>query len=130
MKKQIKLLYEFLESLEYSRTAIKHKIDNSIPKDLGLNVMKLFVIWLSLKTRFPDVIITSGYRCPALNKLVHGSVKSKHQDCLAIDFASMYGKHKTKDMFIPVYEYLRNNHPNVGYIYSDTSGNFIHFQIY
>lgn len=129
MRKQIKLLDEFLHYMEYSRTAKKHGIDNSIPDVYSKNVLDLFFVWISLKNTFPELIITSGYRCHKLNKLVNGQPKSKHTICKAIDVASMLGNKRTKEMFIQVYEYLRNNFKSVGYIYSDTQGSFIHFQL-
>lgn len=129
MRKTIKLFADFLEYLEYSRTAVVEKIDNTIPMGYVHNALDLFVVWQSLQNSFPDLIITSGYRCLSLNKKVGGAPNSKHCICKALDFCSMHGREHTSKLFIPVYEFLRKYHPNVGYIYSDTKSTFIHFQL-
>ena len=84
-----------LEEFTYSLTATKLKIDNSVPDDLMPNV-KLTAIKLELvrKALGRPIIISSGYRCPALNARVGGVSTSAHTKGLAVDFHSSYGTPK------------------------------------
>lgn len=69
-----------LEEFERSTTAIRLGIDNSIPApaiDKIKNLCQQVLEPLRMKVNEP-VIITSGYRCPALNKIVGGSITSQH----------------------------------------------------
>lgn len=69
------------EEFEYSVKAEENKIDNSIPspevkehiKALVLNVLQpLRAAWGK------PLVLNSGYRCPALNKIVGGRPTSQH----------------------------------------------------
>lgn len=84
-----------LEEFTRSTIAIRLKIDNSVPDELMPNV-KLTAIKLELvrKVLGKPIIITSGYRCPALNARVGGVSTSAHTKGLAVDFHSAYGTPK------------------------------------
>ena len=84
-----------LEEFTRSTTASKLKIDNSVPADLMPNV-QLTAIKLELvrKALGKPIIITSGYRCPALNAKVGGVATSAHTKGLAVDFKSSFGAPK------------------------------------
>ena len=79
----------FIEHLTKSSTATKLGINNEIPVNLMCNAKLLYSHYLLIteKLGFPDIYITSGYRCPKLNKAVGGVPGSKHCRCLAFDFA-------------------------------------------
>lgn len=68
--------YFKLEEFEYSDTAKAKGINNSIPKDLIPNVVRLHdnVLYPLRKLVGCPVRITSGYRCDELNKAVNGAV--------------------------------------------------------
>lgn len=80
-------LYEFVNS----SVAKQAGIDNSIPSPLVLNFIEdlcaniLDPIRLKLGS---SLIISSGYRCVALNRLVRGSVSSYHLDGRAADITA------------------------------------------
>lgn len=81
-----------LSEFEASDTAARLGIDNSIPKELMQNVVNL-ATWLQiLRNRLTKrlgknvpIIISSGYRCPKLNKAIGGSATSSHMSALAAD---------------------------------------------
>ena len=83
---------------EFSQTAIRGGIDNTIPEELLPNAVRLSW-WLQelrnkinrihrtdSKARELPVIVTSGYRGPALNKAIGGSTTSQHMKAEAADF--------------------------------------------
>lgn len=81
-----------LSEFEASDTAARLGIDNSIPKELMQNVVDL-ATWLQiLRNRLTkhldkpvSIIVSSGYRCPKLNKAIGGSATSSHMSALAAD---------------------------------------------
>lgn len=84
-----------LEEFTRSTTANKLKIDNSVPSDLMQNV-QFTATQLELVRKALDkpIIITSGYRCSALNARVGGVATSAHTQGLAVDFKSSFGTPK------------------------------------
>ena len=82
---------------EFTRSTIgeRAKINNSVPDDLMPNI-QLTAIKLELvrKALGKPIIITSGYRCPALNARVGGVSTSAHTKGLAVDFHCDYGTPK------------------------------------
>lgn len=76
----------------FSQTAIRKGIDNSLPTELKPNMISM-ARWLQVfRDRLSDkygrdmpIIITSGYRCPKLNRKVGGSRTSAHKRMLAVD---------------------------------------------
>ena len=68
-----------VSELEYSDTAKRYKIDNTIPDELESNAKRLLTFLQDLREKWGSAIkINSGYRCPILNKLVSGSKTSAH----------------------------------------------------
>ena len=84
-----------LEEFTRSTTADRLKIDNSVPTELMPNI-KLTAAKLELVRQAlgKPIIITSGYRCPALNARVGGVATSAHTLGLAVDFHSSFGTPK------------------------------------
>ena len=84
-----------LDEFTRSSTANRLKIDNSVPNELMSNIQltatKLELVRAALGK---PVVITSGYRCPALNARVGGVSTSAHTRGLAVDFHSSYGTPK------------------------------------
>ena len=84
-----------LEEFTRSTTGARAKINNSVPAQLMPNI-KLTANKMECVRKvlgFP-IIITSGYRCPALNTQVGGSPTSTHTKGLAVDFHCAYGTPK------------------------------------
>lgn len=78
-----------------SDTAARKGIDNKIPKEYLDNVLQLIEKVLDpLREKYgKPIIVTSGYRCPALNKAVGGSPTSDHMRGCAAD---IHGTPSTK----------------------------------
>lgn len=75
-------LYEF----ERSQTAARRDIDNTAPPEVIDNLKALCVHVLQpVRDALGPVTVTSGYRCPELNKAVGGSSKSQHMYGMAAD---------------------------------------------
>ena len=76
-----------LEEFSHSSTAKARGIDNTVPEKLIpalRNLCERVLEPLREQVREP-VIISSGYRCPALNKAVGGSDTSQHMKGEACD---------------------------------------------
>lgn len=76
-----------LEELTASQYAVRHNLDNTpSPSVLG----NLYVLATTLeavrKLYNKPINISSGYRCPMLNKAVGGAENSAHKLGLAVDF--------------------------------------------
>lgn len=73
-----------------SKTADRIAIDNKLPKELLPNVQALVDNVLDpLREAYgKPITVTSGYRCPALNKAVNGSATSDHMKGCAADIAA------------------------------------------
>ena len=78
-----------LSEFERSDTATEHKIDNSVPAAVLPNVKRLaeFLQELRDKQGFKRVLISSGYRGDALNRMVGGVSTSSHSLGLAADIS-------------------------------------------
>lgn len=84
-----------LEEFSRSTTAKRLKIENKIPDHLMANIQfTANKLELVRKVLAHPIIITSGYRCPALNTQVGGSPTSAHTKGLAVDFHCAYGNPK------------------------------------
>lgn len=91
--------YEFIKS----ETATKLGIDNTPTDDtIQDNILELMRIMDKIREKWteyctlnclpnPEIIITSGYRCNALNKAVGGSKTSAHRIGAACDFEANNG---------------------------------------
>jgi hypothetical protein len=80
--------YFNISEFEYSSTAFIMKIDNSIPKELIMNVVRLHdnILYPLRKATGCPVNISSGYRCDKLNKVIGGVQNSQHNEAKAVDF--------------------------------------------
>lgn len=94
--------YEFIKS----STATKLGIDNT-PTDEQIqdNILYLMHIMDKIREKWteyckenclsnPQIIITSGYRCEALNRAIRGSKTSAHKIGSACDFRAKNGQNK------------------------------------
>jgi len=81
-----------LEELIRSTTAARLGIDNTPTQDIINNLTKVADLLEKVRNIFGlPIIISSGYRCSRLNKLVGSKPSSKHVQGLAVDFR-VYGK--------------------------------------
>lgn len=76
-----------LKELTDSTKAVEQGIDNTPPDDIvaHLQVAAEGMEQVRALLGFP-IKVNSGYRCPELNKAVHGAVDSAHMNGYAVDF--------------------------------------------
>ena len=89
--KQVKMRYFKYSEFVKSETARKLGIDNNFPNDeVKMNIKRLVINVLDVTRYFlgKPIYITSGYRCPLLNKAVHGAKNSQHMQGKAADFTT------------------------------------------
>lgn len=86
--------YFTFEEFEYSETAKKQGIDNAIPKTAKKNIEALVEHVLDpLRELYgKPIIVSSGYRCRALNKAIGGVSTSQHCKGEAADLVVKDGK--------------------------------------
>ncbi len=76
-----------LAQLTASETAAREGIDNSPPADLIANLQRLAAGLEEIQRLLGAPLdISSGYRCPELNRVVGGSATSQHRQGMAADF--------------------------------------------
>lgn len=82
--------YFTFSEFEHSDTAYRHAIDNSIPEAVRKNIAALVDTVLDpLRQAWGQPItVTSGYRCPAVNKAVGGVPTSMHLSGHAADISA------------------------------------------
>lgn len=119
------------EEFTHSPTARSNNINNSfakkIYKDNAIYLCKEYLDILREYINSP-VYITSGYRCPKLNKLVNGQINSFHQYGLAVDIVSP--GYKASSLFKIIKKLVANNTLNTpDQVILYTKLNFIHFGI-
>lgn len=119
-----------LEEFEASQTAKRLNIKNKVPN--FKTVYNLRNLCLLLETLRKDIgkpiIITSGYRCPKLNKAVGGVSNSQHMVGEACDFI-IGSAYDSKAYCNKIFRYLRENPYAVDqciYCTSRDGSNFIH----
>lgn len=79
------------KEMQYSATAARKGIDNTIPANLKPNMERLVKEVLQpIRDAFGQAIVVgSGYRCPKLNKLVGGVTTSQHMSASAADIKTV-----------------------------------------
>ena len=77
-----------LEELVFSQIAARRGIDNTPTPTIIENLRTTAAVLERVRTLLGDkpIRVSSGYRCPALNAAVGGSVNSAHMQGLAVDF--------------------------------------------
>lgn len=77
-----------LAEFEASDTAARKGINNKLPPELYPQAMETAAMLERIREALGGVpiIITSGYRCPALNKAIGGSKSSDHLQAFAVDW--------------------------------------------
>lgn len=90
IKKEFIMKYFTINELCKSETASKHKIDNTPSAEIIANLTALVdnVLDPLREAWGRPIIVTSGYRCEALNKLVGGVPTSQHKQGQAADIST------------------------------------------
>lgn len=79
-----------LEELVLSQTAARKGIDNAPTPEVVDNLERLADVLEQVRSLLKgrSVLVSSGYRSPALNRAVGGSATSRHMQGLAADFTA------------------------------------------
>lgn len=82
--------YFTFQEFERSETAYRHAIDNSVPEAAKANIAALVdnVLDPLREAWGRPITVTSGYRCPRLNKAVGGVATSQHTKGEAADITT------------------------------------------
>lgn len=90
-----------LEEVTHSNTATRLGIDNSASKEIIEHLKVLANTIFETIYTFLDgkLVISSGYRCDALNKAVKGAKNSYHTKGMALDIISTNPKIDNKALF-------------------------------
>ena len=93
-----------ISELLHSDTALKHKLWNGAPKEAEENLRALVDEVLDpLREAYGKPIrVSSGYRCPQLNRLVGGSLNSQHMRGEAADIQPVIGKESDLDTLVRI----------------------------
>jgi zinc D-Ala-D-Ala carboxypeptidase len=77
-----------LAEFTFSQTAARRGIDNNLPESLRPAAIDTLQMMEAIRHALGGVpvIITSGYRSPALNTAIGGSKRSDHMQARAVDF--------------------------------------------
>lgn len=118
-----------IKELEASSTAQRLKIDNRIPDELEHNTERLLNFLQGIREAWGSGIrITSGYRCPILNKVVNGSKTSAHLTCNAVDLWPCNNKFEEFKEFMV--KYLEGRSWDQCIIEKSGNSKWIHFGLY
>lgn len=118
-----------VKELEASNTAKRLKIDNTIPDELEHNTKRLLNFLQGIREAWGSGIrITSGYRCPILNKVVNGSKTSAHLTCNAVDLWPCNNKFEEFKEFMV--KYLEGRSWDQCIIEKSGNSKWIHFGLY
>ncbi len=89
-----------------SNTAQHSSIDNTLPSDLLENAIFQLDCLDELRKQYGHaILITSGYRCKELNRLVGGATRSKHLTAEAVDIVP-YPTRWNNDKFRKLLKYF------------------------
>lgn len=78
------MLEDLVKSKTASRYQIKEQFNPPVAVINNLSILAVHVLE-NVRVKFPDVEITSGYRCQKLNKAVAGAPNSQHMKGQAVD---------------------------------------------
>ena len=98
--------YFTINELTKSSTALSKGINNTPTKDIENKLIQLVNKVLDPLREWykKPIVVTSGYRCPALNKAVKGAVSSQHMKGEAADIKSTSISENKK-----LFDYIKNN---------------------
>ena len=118
-----------IEELVASNTARKKGIDNTPSKD---DMNRLCILALQVLQPLRDaykkpIKISSGYRCPLLNKAVGGVPTSQHQRGEAADINN--GKAENKKIFNLAKKMIAEGKLNVGQLIDEKNYSWVHISL-
>lgn len=125
-------LHFTLEELTRSVTASRLGIDNTPSADITARLIRLAADVLQpLREAFGrPIIVSSGYRCSALNKAVGGAVNSQHLSGEAADIHTLSDiPEDNKALFATAVCLVRDGRIKVGQLIDEKGYNWIHISL-
>ncbi len=121
-----------LEELTYSKTAEDLSIDNT-PSEEIIDKLTLLCekILQPVRDKFgTSIFVTSGYRCPELNKVLKGSSTSQHRYGEAADIVTKENDRKhNKELFNLIKEMIEDGEITVGQLINEYNYDWIHISL-
>lgn len=100
------------KDLCFSLTAENLGIDNTPDYESQVNLSALIrYIVNPIFDHYPTACVTSGFRCPALNKEIGGVRNSQHTKGQAVDISIVIPGKTIKESIIELYKYISENLP-------------------
>ena len=100
--------YFTIKELSYSKTAEEKNINNSPDINIQKHLEELIKFLNPLREAWGEpILVSSGFRCPELNKAVNGSETSAHLIGYAVDLVPANGKIDEFKKFIVDYMKIR-----------------------
>ena len=100
--------YFTIKELSYSKTAEEKNINNSPDINIQKHLEELIKFLNPLREAWGGpILVSSGFRCPELNKAVNGSETSAHLIGYAVDLVPANGKMDSFKEFIVDYMKIR-----------------------
>lgn len=118
-----------LEELYRSTSAIKNKIDNTPDKECTKNLMLLaYKVLQPIRDVYNNPIrVSSGFRCPELNKVVGGVKTSQHLKGEASDLNN--GVKENKKIFDIACRLIKEGKIEVGQLIDEKNYSWIHISL-
>lgn len=121
-----------LRELTKSETASRYGIDNKPNPEFTVNLQKLCETVLQpIRDEYKKpIVVSSGYRCPLLNKIVGGKPGSCHVTGSAIDIQSVKDtKEENKKLFDLIVDMIKSNKIVVRTLIDERNYSWLHIDI-
>ena len=119
------MIYFSITEMVKSATAKRLGIDNT-PSDDIKNNLTLFIEKVLDPIREDwgsPIIVSSGYRCPELNKAVGGAKTSGHQYGFCADLQVKGGMKRVRELADFIFEWMKDHHMKFDELLFESSGN-------
>lgn len=119
-----------LDELYASSTAARLHIDNTPSEEIKAKLERLAKeILQPIRDKWgAPIIVTSGYRCPELNKAVGGAKTSQHMLGEAADI-KVGGKVENKKLFRVIEGMVKSGKLNVGQLIDEYGASWLHVSL-
>ena len=99
-----------IKDLCKSDTANRNGIEN-VPGDVEIACMEALIRYVvnPIMNHYPSAAITSGFRCPKLNRIVGGVANSQHVKGQAVDMTIVIPGYTLKESIMDLYQYITFN---------------------
>lgn len=121
-----------LEELTKSTTAKRLNINNEPTREITSNLLELCnKILQPIRNKYgKPIIVSSGYRCPKLNKAVGGASNSQHTLGEAVDIHTISDTVKdNKELFDLICNMVNDKEITVGQLIDEYNFNWIHISL-